>query len=262
MNLIGFVNQKGGVAKSTSCISLAHAFVELKKRVCVIDMDPQAHLTYGLGIEGHKLKYTLLELLKGKASLEQVCIEQKGIKVIPSSLRLSASEMELSGVAGREYLLKEALEPLTGQVDILLVDSGPSLGLLTLNVLTYVEQVFVPCQSEFLAIQGLSDLVKTVEMVKKRLNSNLRISGVIVTRYDGRKKLCREVVDTLKQHFDKQLFKTYIRENVALAESISHAQSIFEYAPKSHGASDYRKLAKEILERLIVNEKKSRKKVK
>jgi chromosome partitioning protein len=256
---IGFVNQKGGVAKSTSCLALAHAFREMKKKVCIIDTDPQAHITYGLGIDGHQLKYSLLELLKGEASLEQVCLEKKGIKVIPSALRLSASEMELSGVAGREYLLKEALESLTG-VEIVLVDSGPSLGLLTLNVLTYVEQVFVPCQAEFLALQGLSDLVKTVEVVKKRLNPNLKISGVIVTRYDGRKKLCREVVDTLKQHFGQQLFKTYIRENVALAESVSHAQSIFEYAPKSHGASDYRNLAKEILERQEKNGKKGREK--
>jgi len=246
MKIIGLVNQKGGVAKSTTAINLAAALVQMGKKVCVIDCDAQAHLTYGLGIQAHTLQATLYELLKGEAELEDMLIERKGLLVVPSSLKLSAADMEFAGLPAREFLMKEALKNLKG-VDYVFCDSGPSLGLVTLNVLTYVQEVFVPCLAEFLSLQGMRDLRKTIEVVQKRLNQGLALTGVIVCRYDGRKKLCKEVLGTLKKHFPKELFKAIIKENVSLAECPSHGQTIFEYRASSKGAECYKALAKELL---------------
>lgn len=214
----------------------------------LIDLDPQAHLTYSLGIKAHELDKTVYELLKGEIPFKEILIDRGGIKVIPSSLDLSGAEIELSGITGREILLREALSRLKG-FDYILIDCPPSLGLLTLNALTTAQEVYIPLQTEFLALQGLSKLLQTVDTVKKRLNKSLEITGVIGTRFDGRKRLNREIVERIRNYFKGKVFKTLIRDNISLAEAPGFGKTIYEYKPNSYGAEDYLSLCKEILRR-------------
>ena len=214
----------------------------------LVDLDPQAHLTYSLGIEAHKLKNTIYELLKGINQAKNIIISRNGIDLIPSSLELSRAEIEFSGIAKREFLLKEALEGIQNY-DYILLDCPPSLGLLTLNALTTAREVYIPLQTEFLALQGMSKLISTVDIVKKRLNKNIEITGIIATRFDNRKNLNKEVVEKIEKYFGSRLFKTLIRDNVSLAEAPSYGQTIFEYKENSYGAKDYLNLCHEIINR-------------
>lgn len=248
MRKICIVNQKGGVGKTTSAVNIGAGLRQLKKRVLLIDLDPQAHLTYSLGIPAYKLGKTIYELIKGAAALDEVLINRNGIKIIPSSLDLSGAEIELSGVAGREFLIKEILDK-TEDFDYVLMDCPPSLGLLTLNALTTAEEIYIPLQVEFLALQGLSKLLETIDIVKRRLNKNLDITGIIATRFDGRKNLNKEVVEKIKDYFGDKMFSTLIRDNIALAEAPSFGKTIFEYKPDCYGAEDYLNLCKEIVTR-------------
>lgn len=248
MKTIALVNQKGGVGKTTSVINIGAGLNSLGKRVLLIDLDPQAHLTYSLGIQANELEGAIYELLIGEATIEEILIDRDGVKVIPSTLTLSGAEIELSGLPGREFLLKEVLSKVRGY-DYILIDCPPSLGLLTLNALTTAQEVYIPLQTEFLALQGLSKLLETVEVVKKRLNSNIEITGIIATRFDKRKNLNKEVVEKLKGYFGNKLFKTLIRDNISIAESPSFGKTIYEYKPRSYGAEDYLNLSKEIIER-------------
>ncbi len=249
MKIIALINQKGGVGKTTSTLNIGDGLIKLGKSILLVDLDPQAHLTYSLGIQAHELNLTIYDLLKNEATLNEVLIDRSGgLKVIPSTLDLSGAEIELSGVAGREFLLKESLGDIQ-RFDYVLLDCPPSLGLLTLNALTTSNEVYIPLQTEFLALQGMKKLIDTVDIVKKRLNKNLEITGVIGTRYDHRKNLNREVVEKIQSYFDKKVFNTLIRDTIALAEAPSFGQTIFEYNPKSYGADDYLKLCKEIIAR-------------
>lgn len=248
MKTIALANQKGGVAKTTSVINIGAGIKQLGQKVILIDLDPQAHLTYSLGIQAHQLGGTVYELLKGEARVKDVVINRNGIGVIPSSLNLAGAEMEFAGIAGREFLLKDATKGVR-EFDYLFIDCPPSLGLLTLNALTTVKEVYIPLQTEFLALQGMAKLLETIEIVRKRLNPGLKLSGVIGTMYDGRKRLNREVVEKVKDSFEDALFKTLIRSNVSVAEAPSFGKTIFEYKAKSYGAEDYLSLSKEILER-------------
>lgn len=248
MKTIALVNQKGGVGKTTSVINIGAGLHRLGKKILLVDLDPQAHLTYSLGIESHKLEGAIYELLTGEATIEEVLIDRGGLKVIPSTLSLSGAEIELAAQAGREYLLKEVIDKVGG-FDYILIDCPPSLGILTLNALTTAQEVYIPLQTEFLALQGLSKLLETVEIVKKRLNSNLEITGIIATRFDRRKNLNREVVEKIKNYFGNKLFKTLIRDNISLAEAPSFGKTIYEYKPRSYGTEDYLNLSKEILKR-------------
>jgi len=248
MQIIALINQKGGVGKTTSTVNIGAGLTKLNKKVLLIDLDPQAHLTYSLGIPAHELDKSIYELIKGEVAWGEILIERNELKIIPSSLGLSGAEVEFSKIAGREFLLKETLRELKG-FDYVLIDSPPSLGLLTLNALTTAQEVYIPLQVEFLALQGLSKLLETIEIVKKRLNKNLEITGIIATRFDGRKNLNKEVVEKIKDYFGDKLFKTFIRDNISLAEAPSFGKTIFEYKPKSHGAKDYLNLSKEILRR-------------
>jgi chromosome partitioning protein len=246
LTTIALINQKGGVGKTTVTMNLGAGLAQHGCRVLMIDLDPQANLTYSLGISAHELDASVHDLLKGDVPVSDILIDRADrLQLLPSSLELSGAEMELSSVAGREFLLREALESFS-EPDYILIDCPPSLGLLTINALTSAQKIYVPVQTEFLALQGMSTLIQTIEVVQRRLNRDLRLSGIIATRYDGRKNLNREVVERIGEHFGDKVFKTLIRENVSLAESPSYGQTIFEYKPGSRGAADFLMLCKEV----------------
>ena len=242
--VISLSNHKGGVGKTTSTINIGAGLNSLKKKVLLIDLDPQANLSQSLGIiEPTK---TIYGALKGEYKLEPLEI-LKGLDLIPSTLDLSGAEIELSGEAGREYILKELIDPLRGSYDYILIDSPPSLGLLTINAFTASDEVYIPLQAQYLALQGLTKLMEVIAKIKSRLNKNLKVGGVFITQYDSRKVLNRNVVETIKSHYKDQVFKTAIRDNIALAEAPTQGLDIFRYNPKSYGAEDYLSLCKEIL---------------
>lgn len=248
MKIIALANQKGGVGKTTSTINIGAGLSKSGKNVLLVDLDPQAHLTYSLGISAHELDNTIYQLLKGESNLSDTLIERNGLYVLPSTLDLSGADVELSNIAGREYILREILSELT-DLDYILLDCPPSLGLLTLNALTTALEIYIPLQTEYLALSGLSKLLQTIEIVQNRLNENLRVTGIIATRFDSRKRLNNEVVDKIKVHFGNSVFQTMIRDNISLAEAPSFGKTIFEYKPNSYGAADYLSLCNEILNR-------------
>ena len=245
-NIIAISNHKGGVGKTTSTINLGAGLNKLGKKVLLIDLDPQANLSQSLGLIDQER--TIYGALKGEYSLQPIAVV-KGLDVIPSTLDLSGAEIELSGEAGREYILKELIEPLRGSYDYILIDSPPSLGLLTINAFTASDKVLIPLQAQYLALQGLTKLMEVVEKIQKRLNSRLSIVGVLITQYDHRKVLGRDVVATIEGHFKGEVFKTKIRDNVSLAEAPAMGLDIFRYSPKSYGAEDYLSVCKELLKR-------------
>jgi len=250
--IIAIANHKGGVGKTTTTINLGTALAKLKKKVLLIDMDPGAHATYGLGILAHRRERTVYDLMRGKAPVNEIKVEialdRESLDLVPASIDLAEAEVQLSGFPGREFLLKEALNGVHSY-DYIFIDCPPSLAVLTLNAMVAAKEVFIPLQTEYLAMQGLGKLIETVNIVKHRLNRNLEITGVLATRYDKRKILNREVVNRIKEHFGDKVFNVLIRENISLAESPSHGLTIFEYFPGSNGAEDYMALAKEVLNR-------------
>lgn len=248
--VISISNHKGGVGKTTSTINIGSGLAALGNRVLLIDLDPQANLSQSLGIT-HPGS-TIYGALRGEYALEPIEVF-KDVDVVPSSLDLSGAEVELSAEAGREYILKELLEPLRASYDYILIDSPPSLGLLTINAFTASDEVLIPLQAEFLALQGLAKLLEVIEKIKKRLNKALEVGGVFITQYDSRKVLNRDVASTIEAHFKEKLFKTRIRANVALAEAPSVGRDIYTYAPKSKGAEDYFSLSKEVNKRNQIN---------
>lgn len=248
--IISLLNHKGGVGKTTSAINIGAGMVELGKKVLLIDLDPQANLTLSLGIPRQKV--TIYEALRGEGDLDPYTAKP-GMDVIVSSLDLSGAEMELINEAGREYILRELFTPFMEQYDYILIDCPPSLGLLTLNALTCSQYIIIPLQTEFLALQGLAKIKQVIDKVKFRLNKNLEIGGVIATMYDSRRVLNRDVVETIHKYFGEKVFKTYIRDNVALAEAPAQRKDIFDYSPRSSGAEDYLNLCKEILVRTEKN---------
>ncbi|HNY72723.1 MAG TPA: ParA family protein [Syntrophales bacterium] len=246
--IIALCNQKGGVGKTTCTLNIAAGLEKMGEKVLLIDLDPQAHLTYSLGIPAHELNRTIYDLFKGTHGLPDVLLAVEGLAVVPSSLELSGLEMELAGVPGREFILRESLSRADGFTYIF-IDCPPSLGILTLNALTAAREIYIPLQTEFLALKGMSKLIETIDTVKKRLNRDLEITGIIGTRYDARRKLNKGIVETIGERFGAKLFKTIIRENISLAEAPGYGQTIFSYAPKSYGAEDYLALAGEIIAR-------------
>jgi chromosome partitioning protein len=244
--IISLLNHKGGVGKTTSTINIGAGLVELGKRVLLIDLDPQANLTLSLGVP--RQKYTIYEALRGEAELHPYSVKPN-LDVVTSTLDLSGAEMELVNEAGREYIMRELFTTVADQYDFIIIDCPPSLGLLTLNALTSSRFVLIPLQTEFLALQGLAKIKQVIDKVKMRLNRDLEIGGVIPTMYNHKLVLNRDVVDTIHKFFGEKVFKTYIRDNVALAEAPAQRKDIFSYQPKSNGAVDYLGLCQEILER-------------
>ncbi len=245
--IISLLNHKGGVGKTTSTINIGAGLVELGKKVLLIDLDPQANLTLSLGIP--RQKYTIYEAVRGESELVPYTVKE-GLDVITSTLDLSGAEMELINEAGREFIMRELFEPVKEEYDFIIIDCPPSLGLLTLNALTSSDYVYIPLQTEFLALQGLAKIKQVIDKVRFRLNKRLQIGGVIATMYDKRKVLNRDVVETIRKYFGPKVFNTLIRSTVALAEAPAQRKDIFGYNRRSNGAKDYLALCKEILERV------------
>ncbi len=258
MRSIAVINQKGGVGKTTSAVNLSAALADAGRRVCLIDLDPQAHASLHLGlsvVEGN----SMYEVLCGRASIADARRTiTDNLSVIPSNLDLAAAEMELAGEVGREMILRDKLAVDDEPFDYIVLDCPPSLGVLTINALVAVEEVFLPLQPHFLALHGLSKLLRTVEIVSRRMNNRLRLSGIMLCMYDSNTRLAAEVSHDVDDFFKAnqsvegvlsraKFFDTRIRRNVRLAEAPSFGQSIFQYAPTSNGAEDYRALAEEVI---------------
>ena len=259
MRSIAVINQKGGVGKTTSSVNLAAALSRSGRRVCVMDLDPQAHASLHFGITALDGEPSMYEVLCGDVSISQARrVVNDNLSVVPSNLDLAAAELELSGEVGREMILRDAIDEDDEPFDYLILDCPPSLGVLTLNALVAVQEVFLPLQPHFLALHGLSKLLKTIEVVSRRLNNSLRLSGVLLCMYDSNTRLAAEVSTDIDDFFEStrggrdfyahaKFFETRIRRNVRLAEAPSFGQSIFEYSAESNGAADYAALAEEVL---------------
>ena len=249
--VIAIANQKGGVGKTTTTINLSACLAEAGKRVLTIDMDPQGNTTSGLGLDKDAAENTIYEVLIGESSLAD-CIQHTEIDkldVVPSNVNLSGAEIELIGIEEKEYILRKQVKEIEDRYDFVLIDCPPALSMLTVNALTTATSVIVPIQCEYYALEGLSQLIYTINLVKERLNEDLEIEGVVFTMYDSRTNLSLQVVENVKENLHQHIYKTIIPRNVRLAEAPSFGQPITLYDPKSTGAESYRKLAKEVIHR-------------
>jgi len=260
MRVIALMNQKGGVGKTTTTVNLGAALAEAGKKVCLIDLDPQAHLTINYGVDPDPEQVSLYDvLIEDRGFLEAVMKVQDNIALVPSSIDLAAAEVELVTKLGRELLLRKKIEAAKHDFDFILLDCPPSLGLLTINALACANEVIIPMQPHFLALQGVAKLLETVQLVNRRMNPKLKVSGIVLTMFDSQTKLTQEVMNELDSFIEaaagKQLpwaeakiFDTKIRRNIKLAEAPSFGQTIVQYGPHCPGAQDYRSLAIELME--------------
>ena len=249
--IIAIANQKGGVGKSTTAINLSACLAELDQRVLLIDIDPQGNTTSGVGVDKENVENTLYELLLDECTVEDCIIENvfENLSLIPSNVNLSGAEIELVGIEGREYLLKNHIDTIRDNYDFIIMDCPPSLNILTINAMTTANSVLVPIQCEYYALEGLTQLIHTIELVQERLNPDLIIEGVVFTMYDARTNLSLQVVENVKSNLNQSIYKTIIPRNVRLAEAPSYGMPIIQYDSKSVGAESYRLLAEEVLHR-------------
>ena len=244
-------NQKGGVGKTTTAINLAASLAELGKKVLVVDMDPQGNTTSGLGIDKEQAENTVYELMLEECSVEDAIMESEyeNLSVLPSNINLAAAEIELVGAEEKEYILKKALNKVRKKYDFIIIDCPPSLNMLTVNALTAADTVLVPIQCEYYALEGLTQLLHTINLVKSRLNPDLEMEGVVFTMYDARTNLSLQVVENVKDNLQERVYKTIIPRNVRLAEAPSHGLPINLYDARSTGAEAYHQLAEEVINR-------------
>ena len=249
--VISIVNQKGGVGKTTTAVNLSAFLAKKRKKVLIIDLDPQGNATSGYGFDKGQLENTVYDLLVNEEEIDNVIASTsvKNVDMCPTNINLAGAEVELVSAISRETILKRAIEPVLDKYDYIIIDCPPALGLLTINALAACEGVIVPIQGEYYALEGLTQLMDTINMIKKKLNPKIGILGVVITMHDRRTQLTKQVVEEVQKYFGDKVFKTFIPRNVRLAEAPSYGQTIEEYDPKSKGSLAYQALANEVLKR-------------
>lgn len=247
--IIAVANQKGGVGKTTTAINLSSCLSALGKKVLAIDMDPQGNMTSGLGIDKDGVENTVYDLIIGRASVEECLCKDvfENLDLLPTNIDLSAAEIELIGVEDKEFIIRKEVAKIRDNYDFVIVDCPPSLSMLTINAMTTADTVLVPIQCEYYALEGLSQLMHTIELVRGRLNPSLKMEGVVFTMYNARTNLSLQVVENVKENLDQTIYKTIIPRNIRLAEAPSHGLPINVYDPKSAGAESYMLLAEEVI---------------
>jgi len=247
---ICIANQKGGVAKTTTAINLSACLAVSGRRVLLVDTDPQGNATSGLGVDRDKLEASVYDLLLGEVETEQVIIKSlmENLDLIPANISLAGAEIEMVGMDNRECRLREALKTIKNNYDYIFIDCPPSLGLLTINALTAADRVLIPIQCEYYALEGVGQLLQTINLVQRRLNPKLELEGVLLTMFDARTNLAIQVVDEVKGYFGNKVFSTIIPRNVRLSEAPSHGKPVIDYDPRSKGAILYQELAQEVIE--------------
>ena len=250
--IIAIANQKGGVGKTTTAINLASCLAEIGKEILVIDIDPQGNTTSGFGLDKDEIENTVYELMLDECTIKESMIKVENIEhltIIPSNVNLAGAEIELLGINEKEYILKNAVDYIKDDYDFIIIDCPPSLNMLTVNAMTTADTVLVPIQCEYYALEGLSQLIHTIDLVQQRLNPELHIDGIVFTMYDVRTNLSNQVVENVRTNLDTKIYDTLIPRNIRLAEAPSHGLPINMYDTKSAGAESYRMLAKEVMER-------------